>query len=161
MLRQVSFLAQDEDGLQQKVHTLTTYLLLGPVFYPVLQKLYDGVFVSIIVNCCRKKFDANVAAATALTVLLALPAFLVRLTGFGGGGAGAASLAARMGGTTKSLLAEAKKQRQARKQATVKMQPTCSSDEAPDVSTKSETTYDPVVLIRLKDAADFTRRERG
>ena len=31
------------------------------VFLPIMLKVYDGIFVAIVVNCCRKKFSAKVA----------------------------------------------------------------------------------------------------
>ena len=33
------------------------WLSLLAFFYPVLMKAYDGIFVSIVVNCCRKRFS--------------------------------------------------------------------------------------------------------
>jgi len=59
------------------------YLLLLPVFLPILQKAYDGLFVNIVTACCRKRFDARAACAKVVILLLAVPSFLAGLLGIG------------------------------------------------------------------------------
>jgi len=115
-------LASSEGGgrLQADAITVTSYLVLAAPSFPMFQKLYDGVVVQIIVNCCRKRFDATMAAASLLTVLAALPKYVMGVFGLSGGqdAAEGAGLSSRLGGagaTSKAILNEVKKQRQASK----------------------------------------------
>jgi hypothetical protein len=55
------------DGMADSAREASFQLLFIPVFLPILLKLYDGVIVSFIVNCCRKKFDLS-AAVVPVTV---------------------------------------------------------------------------------------------
>ena len=91
------------------------WLLLVPVFLPILQKLYDAVFVAIIFNCVRKNFDWAKVVHTLVMLLCAIPKFLMVYFGVktSAGGAMAASAGAQVGKTTKHLLADLKRQRKA------------------------------------------------
>ena len=55
------------EGDTALIQTIVFALLMIPVFVPILQKVYDGLVVNIVVNCCRKKFNPQ-AAAGALVV---------------------------------------------------------------------------------------------
>jgi hypothetical protein len=105
--------ASDEEIAQ--IQLLAFLLLLLPVFLPVMQKVYDGVVVNIILNCVRKKFNPQAALASMTILCLAIPAFAAKAFGVGGGGFNAAKLS----GTVKSLTADAKKQKDAKKGATI------------------------------------------
>jgi len=100
-----------------QIHLLAFVLLLLPVFFPVLQKFYDGVIVNLILNCVRKKFNPRTAMPTLTIMCLSIPAFIAKAFGAGGSGFNAASLSR----TVKSLTADAKKQKDAKKGATVKV----------------------------------------
>jgi len=93
---------------------ITFWLLLGPVFYPVLMKAYDGVFVQIVNNCCRKKFNAQAAATAGCILLLTIPAFLGRAFGVKVGGGGTKQMAAS-GGSCKGLVNDLFRAKNARK----------------------------------------------
>jgi len=58
---------------------LAFQLLLLPVFLPMLHKLYDGVIVAIILNCCRKKFSLCTALAPVMGFIMVLPSFVGRM----------------------------------------------------------------------------------
>ena len=79
-------------------------MLLIPVFFPVIQKAYDGLVVSLILNCCRKKFNPQAACQTLIVLALAIPGFIAKVTGCSGGKFNAASAS----GTVKSVLGDAK-----------------------------------------------------
>ena len=91
--------------------SITFWMLLGPVFFPVMMKAYDGVFINIVTQCCRKKFDPVKTIFTALIFLLALPALAMKMLGLGGGATDGTSSEAsktvgKMGGTMKALVTD-------------------------------------------------------
>ena len=108
-----------DDGSGDLVGTMrliSFLLLLFPVFLPVMQKFYDGVIVSIIVNCCRKKFSFWATFGAMLIFLLALPKFLGGLCGFSTGSFNIAKLS----GSIKALVADARRLRKAQMQKATK-----------------------------------------
>ena len=66
----------------EQMRQISFAMLLIPVFVPIVQKAYDAIFVNIIVNCVRKKFNPQAALGTLIIMFLALPAFVARFTGF-------------------------------------------------------------------------------
>ena len=102
----------DEGGDADAVAaSITFWLLLGPVFFPVMMKGYDGVFVNVVTHCCRKKFDPVTTIVTALVFLLALPALAMKMLGLGGGATDGASAEAtktlgKMGSSMKALVTD-------------------------------------------------------
>ena len=88
-------------------------LLLTAVLLPVIQKGYDSLFVTIVVNCCRRRFDPVNAATAACMVLAGLPALFKKLLGFetSSGGATGISVSSKLAGTMKSTVTEMQKLR--------------------------------------------------
>ena len=84
------------------------YLLLLPVFLPIVHQCYDAIFVNIVLNCCRKKFNPVTAWTTAVVLLVAMPNFFAKAFGFKE--ATSQFNAAKLTATSKALIAEAKKQ---------------------------------------------------
>ena len=68
-----------------------------PVFVPIIQKVYDGLIVNIIVNCCRKKFSLKNFVNASIVLLLNLPKIAARLVGVGGGSLDIGAFGARIG----------------------------------------------------------------
>ena len=75
-------------------------------------RFQDGVVVSIIVNCFRKKFNCEAAATTVIIFLLALPKFLGGLFKFSAGSFNAA----KMSGSVKALVADSNRLKKAKMQ---------------------------------------------
>ena len=59
------------------------WLSLLAFFYPVLMKAYDGIFVSIVVNCCRKRFSWAMFCATVIALLATIPMLALKFCGDG------------------------------------------------------------------------------
>ena len=109
-----------EEGVSEEEQTrlllLCFLLLLLPVFFPILQKLYDGIVAQIILNCCRKKFNGRAACVALTQMLLMIPAFIARLAALStGGSAGGGFNVAKLGRSTKILVDADKQQKDARK----------------------------------------------
>ena len=81
------------------------YLLLTPVFLPILQKVYDGIVINIITACCRKKFDCHAACAKLAILVLAMPSLIATFFGLG---VPQSSNAAKLSNTSKGLILAAK-----------------------------------------------------
>ena len=64
----------------------------------------------MILNCVRKKFNPQTAIASGIILLLAIPAFIAKVFGVGGGGFNVAKLS----GTVKVLVGDAKKVKDAK-----------------------------------------------
>ena len=120
--------AQSKGGVDEAagiILQVSFYLLLAPVFFPLFQKVYDAIVVSIVVNCCRKKFNMDAAIGHGIKLLLAIPSALMFFLGGGGGGGSrgmsrVAGAASKMGATCKALVtdrARSKKQRAASRQS--------------------------------------------
>jgi hypothetical protein len=56
-------------------------LLLFPVFMPMCQFLYDGIIVTVIVSCWRKKFTLKILIIWTSIICLSIPSFLARAFG--------------------------------------------------------------------------------
>lgn len=100
---------------KQQGMLLAFMLMLLPVFLPVLQKVYDGVIVNLVINCCRKKFNAAAACTAMLVCILAIPAVVGKMLGCKG-----SFNAAKLTTTARTLVADAKRHRDA-KASTVKV----------------------------------------
>ena len=78
-----------QDGVSQETGSVLTelplYLILVPVFLPVIQKCYDSIFVNIIVNCSSKKFNPRAALVAGTIFVLSIPAFLMKAFGMATG----------------------------------------------------------------------------
>ena len=55
------------------------WLSLCAFFYPVVMKAYDGIFVALVINCCRKRFSLTVACATLVALLATVPMLVLKL----------------------------------------------------------------------------------
>ena len=64
-----------------EVQSVAFWLTLSAIFFPVVQKAYDGIVVNLIVNCCRKKFSCAAACATVSALMCAIPAMLKKVLG--------------------------------------------------------------------------------
>ena len=105
------------------VAIVTFFLLLAPVFIPVAMKAYDGIFVNIVLNCCRKKFDFTNSLALFLVFLTSIPGTVARFFGGGGGDAGGeeagdegqtgVAIVSKMAVTCRTLIVDSLKIRQA------------------------------------------------
>jgi len=65
----------------QTVELTTFCLLLMPVFFPIFMRVYDLIVVQIVMNCCRKKFNARAAFIAMLAALMSVTKLI--LTKFG------------------------------------------------------------------------------
>ena len=78
----------------------------------MLGQAYDGIFVNIVINCVRKKFNFRVALSSLTIFLLAVPAFLGKMLGCSAGGFNVAKLSSSAKGmimsTAKGKVKEAK-----------------------------------------------------
>ena len=72
----------------------------------------DGIIVSVILNCCRKKFSLEAAMGAVIIFILALPSFAAKLFGVSAGNFNVAKLS----GSVKSAIADLNKIRKAKKQ---------------------------------------------
>ena len=72
----------------------------------------DGIIVSVILNCCRKKFSLEAAMGAVIIFILALPSFAAKLFGVSAGNFNVAKLS----GSVKSTIADLNKMRKAKKQ---------------------------------------------
>ena len=102
--------SSDEELTPEYLHAYSTdlqsagfYMTLLSIFYPIFQKGYDGIFVQIITNCIRKKFDFVAACALVSGLILAIPATIGKLCG---GGSSGTMMAAKTGGAMKALSAD-------------------------------------------------------
>lgn len=94
-----------------------------PISYMMLMKLYDGVVVNIIINCCRKKFNLQTACVTLSVMVLALPRFIYRVASGGAAGSDGLTSADQLGRSVKATAADAQKQRAAKPAAKAPPQP--------------------------------------
>jgi len=102
----------------EQIQLWAFYLLLIPVSIPILEKLYDALFVQIIVHCVRKKIDwANALHALCMVVLL-LPSALAKLFGVKSGGPAAnAALMKKTVQSSKLLIQDMRNQAAAKKRS--------------------------------------------
>jgi uncharacterized membrane protein YgcG len=52
------------------------WLLFLPIFMPITRFVYDGIFINVIIACCRKKFTLKMAIISGAIILLSIPSFL-------------------------------------------------------------------------------------
>ena len=73
----------------------------------------------IVINCCRKKFNATAATIALVQLLLALPGFAARAFGFSNAGAGKNFNVAKLSSSVKGVTDDSKKLYGAKKQTVV------------------------------------------
>ena len=92
----------------ERTQLYSFWLLLFPVFLPILQKLYDALFVAFILNCVRKKFDCASATHACVMFVCTLPGFIAKFFGVKTSANG--GVASKLGHqTTKHLIRDFKK----------------------------------------------------
>jgi len=99
---------QDASASIATVQTFTFPLLLLPVVLPVLLKIYDGLIVAIVVNCCRQTFNPRAALGAMIIAILAIPSALAN---FLPGGVSLAFNPAKLTAAVNPTLNEARKAR--------------------------------------------------
>ena len=139
-------LADKEGGEESAIAQVTFYLLLGPVFYPILQKAYDGIIVNIIVNCYRKKFDCAATTAMLLNLLVSIPKMMAQLAG--AKVSTSSGTGAKMGARTKVLVTEARKMSVNRLQTRKSLKTVRAQEEAKkkEDAKKESTTNDSMLV---------------
>ena len=67
------------EQLKTVTQAYAMWLSLCAFLYPVVMKVYDGIFVSLVINCCRKRFSLSAAVATLIALLATIPILVLKL----------------------------------------------------------------------------------